>query len=261
MNKLNLSVVVLTYNEEKNLRKCLESVFGWVEEIFVVDSFSTDRTLEIAKEFGAKIYQHKFENQAKQFNWALENLPIKTEWILRLDADEYVLPELKKEILEKLPRVSSGVSGFLIKRRVYFMGKWIKYGGYYPTWLLRIFRRGKGFSEDRAMDEHILVKEGKIEKLENDFVDNNQKGLSFWIEKHNNYAKREAEEALRGNFGTPSKEKYYKLPIFLRAFLYYFYRYFFKLGFLDGKEGLIFHFLHGLWYRFLVDCYIFEAKK
>ena len=256
------AVVILTYNEELNIEKCLKSVAGWADEIFIVDSYSTDKTLEIAQKYGAKIVQHPFKNQAQQFNWALGNLEIKNEWILRLDSDEYLTKELRAEITEKLKNTPHDVSGFYMKRRVYFMGRWIKHGGYYPTWILRLFKKGKARSEERAMDEHIVLSEGKSMKLENDFVDDNKNNLNWWIQKHNNYASREAEDVLRGYVGIGGKRNfYYKLPLFCRAFLYFFYRYFLRLGFLDGKKGLIFHFLQGFWYRFLVDAKIYEKNK
>ena len=285
--KLPISTVILTHNEELNIKHCLESVSGWVREIVVVDSGSTDETVAIARKYGAKVVTHEFVNQAEQFNWALDSVPIAGDWILRLDADEYVLPELRDEIAEAITTAPLEVNGFEMKRRVYFWGRWIRHGGYYPTWLLRLFRAGKGYSELRAMDEHIVMTEGRVEKLEHDFVDENRKGLSFWVDKHNRYATREAEEiiatkyeqntnirnykklegqALRvpsGQAGRKRKIKmsfYYKLPLFLRAFLYFIYRYIFRLGFLDGIKGLIFHFLQGFWYRFLVDSKIYEKS-
>ena len=260
--KNSLAVIILTYNEEFNIGNCLKSVVGLTNNIFIVDSYSTDRTLEIAKKYKAEVIQHPFENQAQQFNWALDNLDIKNEWILRLDADEYITEDLKKEILEKLENgIPDNINGFYIKRRAYFMGRWIRHGGYYPAWILRLFRKGKAKSEERAMDEHIVLLEGESGKLKNDFIDDNKKGLGKWVEKHNNYAQREADDVLRGDIGLGEKRKlYYKLPIFCRAFIYFVYRYFIRLGFLDGKEGLIFHFLQGFWYRFLVDAKIYEKE-
>jgi len=266
--KLPISVIILTYNEEIHLERLLKNIAGWADEIFIVDSYSTDNTVQIAKRYGCKIVQHSFENQAQQFNWALDNLDIKNDWILRLDADEYLTEELKEEIRvnpllnNQDPRQSASiVNGFYIKRRVYFMGRWIKHGGYYPILFLRLFKKGKAKSEQRAMDEHIVLLEGRAEKLKNDFIDDNKKGLSDWIQKHNNYSSREASDVLRGNYGTKKKKIYYRLPLFCRALLYFIYRYFFRLGFLDGKEGLIFHFLQGFWYRFLIDAKIYEARK
>lgn len=158
------------------------------------------------------------------------------------------------------------------------MGKWIKHGDYYPTWILRLFRKGKGRSEERKMDEHIILLEGRAKKLANDFIDDNKKNLEFWIDKHNKFSSREVEEItkqlttndqqLTTKLSGQTAQKrwlkenfYYRLPLFCRAFLYFIYRYFFRLGFLDGKEGLIFHFLQGFWYRFLVDAKFYEIKK
>ncbi len=282
--KLPISVVILTYNEELNIQNCLKNIANWASEIFVVDSYSTDKTLKIVRKYGVKIVQHTFKNQADQFNWALDNLDIKNEWILRLDADEYLTEELKEEICinpllnNQDPRQSaSTVNGFYIKRRVYFMDRWIKHGGYYPTWILRLFRKGKGRSEEREMDEHIILLEGRAEKLKNDFIDENNKSLEWWTEKHNQFSSREVKEIFKrkknfqikaGLLSGPvarkrwTKEKIYlRLPLFCRAFFYFIYRYFFRLGFLDGKEGLIFHFLQGFWYRFLVDAKLYEYKK
>jgi len=266
--KFLISAIILTYNEELNLEKCLKSIADLVSEIIVVDSGSTDKTLEIAKNYGAKIYEHPFVNQAEQFNWALDNIPIAGDWILKLDADEYLTPELKAEIKShpllttdySLP--TSDIAGFYIKRRVYFMNHWIRHGGYYPIWFLRLWRKGRGRSENRKMDEHIVLLEGKSANLKNDFVDDNKNGLKAWIEKHKKYAAREAEDVISGNFGdTKNRKAYYKLPPFFRVIIYFIYRYSFKLGFLDGWQGTRFHFLHGFWYRFLVDVKIYQLKK
>lgn len=273
MAKLPISVIILTLNEEVNLEQCLKNIAKRVDEVIVVDSHNTtDKTLEIAKKYGAKTVRHKFINQSQQFNWALDNVDIKNEWVLRLDADELVTPELWKELEEKLSETPKEVTGFYIKRRVYFMGRWIKHGGYYPTWILRLFRKEKARSEEREMDEHIILLEGRTEKLKHDFVDDNQNNLEWWTNKHNNFSTREVEavlherdiQCLRGQAGRKRwiKERMYlKLPMFCRIFLYFTYRYVFRLGFLDGKEGFIFHFLQGFWYRFLVDAKLYEYRK
>lgn len=273
--KQSISLIVLAFNEEKNLPRCLESVKDLTEEIFVVDSYSTDKTVEIAERSGAKALQRAFINQAEQFNWALDNLPIKTEWILRLDADEYLTPELRNEIERVLPETPSETTGFYIKRRVYFLGRWIKRGGYYPTWFLRLWRNGTARIEEREVDEHAILLSGKAERLKNDFIDENKNGLEAWTEKHNRYSSREAGERLKikdakkegAVSGQAGKKRwlknsfYNKTPLFFRAFFYFFHRYFIRLGFLDGKEGLIFHFLQGCWNQFLVDAKIYERKK
>lgn len=281
--KTPISIVILTYNEELNLENCLKNIADWADEIFIIDSYSTDKTLEIAKKYGCKIVQHPFENQAQQFNWALDNLKIKNDWILRLDADEYLTEELKQEISKTLFNMGTSdvqkleINGFYIKRRVYFMGRWIKHGGYYPTWFLRLFRKNKAKCEEREVDEHLVLLEGKALKLNNDFVDDNRNKLEWWLNKQNNHSSREVLAMVNQGrissvkpevFGTQVsrkrwfKEKFYlKLPLFCRAFLYFIYRYFFRLGFLDGKEGLIFHFLNACWYRFVVDAKLYEHQK
>ncbi len=277
---INLSVIILTYNEEMHIEDCIRGVYGWAEDIFIVDSFSTDRTLETARRYTDKIWQNPFVNQARQLNWALANLPIKTEWVMRLDADERPTPELKEELETGIAGVDKGVSGLYIKRRVFFMGRWIRHGGYYPTWILRIWRKGRCYCEERSMDEHMRLAWGAPFFLKNDFIDDNRKGLHWWIAKHNDYARREAAEMLKTGragrpegipakiFGTQEERKrwlkerlYARTPLFVRPFLYFVYRYFFRLGFLDGKEGLVWHFLQGFWYRFLVDAKILEIKR
>ncbi len=189
----NTTVIILSYNEEANLPYALSNIVGWTKDIFVVDSYSIDKTCEIAEKAGAKVFKNKFENYAKQKNWALEKLPINTEWVMFLDADEYLTEELKKEIEVILPKTD--YDGFYMKRRFYFMGRWIKHGGYYPTWLLRIFKRGKGRVE-REVNEHVKV-DGKIGYLENDFTDYNRKGLVAWLTKHIKYAEMEAALLIR----------------------------------------------------------------
>lgn len=281
MTRLPISVIILTYNEEKNVEACLKSLDGWVEEIFIVDSYSDDHTLEIARTYTDKIFQHPFENQAKQLNWALGNIPINTDWVMRMDADERVMAELRDELMDKLHKLENDVTGLYVKRRVYFMGRWIKHGGYYPTWLLRIWRKDKAYCEERWMDEHMKVTEGRVSFLEADIIDENKKDLHWWIGKHNSYATREAVDILNLKdgflaydtippklFGTQEQRKrwikeniYANMPLFVRPFLYFIYRYIVKLGFLDGKEGLIWHFLQGFWYRFLVDAKIYEIRK
>jgi len=278
--KVDLSVIILTFNEEKHIERCIKSLKSFAKNIFIVDSFSTDNTVEIAKSLGAKVYQNEFINHAKQFQWGLDNCPINTEWVMKIDADEYVLPELADEIKEKLPKLKEDISGVYIKRRVKFMDKWIKHGGYYPTWLLRIWRYKDGKMEQRWMDEHIKLLRGESINFENDIVDENLNNLTWWTNKHNNYATREAidvlniiynflkyDEVKADIFGTQEQRKrwlkyrYAKMPLFTRPFIYFIYRYFLKFGFLDGKEGLIWHFLQGFWYRFLVDAKIYEIEK
>ena len=274
-----LSVIILTYNEAANLPTCLESLQSLNAEIFIVDSGSSDNTVEIAKQFGCQVFTNPFENQAQQLNWGLENIPISTSWIMRIDADERLTPELADELRRVLPKTSEKITGYQVKRQVFFMGRWIRHGGYYPTWLLRVWRNGLGTCEQRWMDEHIILSEGKVADLKYDIIDENQKGLTFWTDKHNRYADREVKDLLgvlveedddlinsnqssqAGKRRWVKKNFYARSPLFLRAFLYFLMRYFVGLGFLDGIQGLIFHFLQGFWYRFLVDAKIYEITR
>lgn len=278
---LDISVIILTYNEEIHIRRCLENVNRFASKVFVVDCFSTDRTVEIATDLGAEVVEHKWPgNQAAQFNWALNNLPISTQWVLRLDADEYLLPELVQELQTKLPLLPDDVTGIIFNRRHIFMGKWMK-RGIYPVKLLRVFRYGKGMCEQRLMDEHIQLTEGYAIEFEHDFCDHNMNNLSWFCHKHVNYAIREAvdlldiELNLTGVAETDSdkeispqalakrmkKHKYAKQPLFWRSFAYFCYRYFLKGACLDGKIGFIWTFLQGWWYRMLVDAKVYEIKS
>jgi glycosyltransferase involved in cell wall biosynthesis len=271
-----LTVIVLTHNEEQNLPACLESIRELDAEVVVVDSGSTDRTLAIAGEAGCRVVEHPFENHAAQLNWALERLPVTTPWVMRLDADERLSPELVRELSGRLSDLPEEVTGLLIKRRVYFWGRWIRHGGYYPTWLLRIWRHGRARCEQRWMDEHMIVDRGRTLRLDHDIVDENRKGLTFWTDKHNRYADREVQDLLAleerattaGELGDQPgsrrwlKENLYaRSPLFWRAIAYWLYRYVLLLGFLDGRPGLVFHFLQGFWYRFLVDAKLAEWQR
>jgi len=277
----NISIIILTYNEEKHIERCVKSLQSISSNIFIVDSFSTDKTIEIAMSLGAKVLQNKWINYAKQFQWALDNCPIQTTWVMRMDADEYVLPDLAKEIQDNIDNIDESISGLYIKRRMYFKGRWIKYGAKYPEWLLRIWRFKDGYIEEKWMDEHVVLTKGGTQNLKNDLVDDNLNGITWWTNKHNNYATREAIDILNINFNfnksqneiSPNlfgnqveRKKYLKniyanLPLFTRPFIYFFWRYILRFGFLDRTQGLIWHFLQAFWYRFLVDVKIYEIKN
>jgi glycosyltransferase involved in cell wall biosynthesis len=280
MNKLPVTAIVLTYNEKLNLRECIDSVINYVDEIVVVDSYSTDETISIAKSYNLKCYQNKFVNQSKQFIWASDNIDIRNEWILRLDADERWTKEGFNELREIIK--NDKADGIYVKMKIFFMGRWIKHGGFYPNYFLRVYKKSKGKMEDRWMDEHIKVA-GRTVVSNIDVIESNydrQKNIALWTEKHNKYSTREAIEFLMQKHKLKSmdsiakfwgnrterkrwlKEKFYfRLPLFIRPFLYYFYRYIIKLGFLDGKEGFIFHYLHAFWYRFLVDVKVYQIER
>ena len=271
-----LSVLILTLNEEENLPAALESLKPLNAEVFIVDSGSTDRTREIAAAWGCHVVEHPFVNHAEQLNWALDNLPIETPWLMRLDADERLTPELARELVVKLRSLPDEVTGLEIKRRVYFWGRWIRHGGYYPVWLLRVWRAGSCRCEQRSMDEHMIVTSGRVARLEHDLIDENRKGLTFWTDKHNRYADRQVKDLLAiaaggdvaerptGQMGRRrwAKENVYsRMPLFWRAFFYWFYRYFILLGILDGRPGFVFHFLQAWWYRTLVDAKLYELER
>lgn len=276
----DVSVIILTYNEERHIARLIESCKPFAQDVFIVDSFSDDETLAIAESLGAHCVQHEFENQAKQFNWGLDNLPIETEWVLRMDADEYVPPELHEEIERRLPQLADDITGVFIAFRVMFLDRWIKHGGFYPTYILRLFRYGAGRYEERWMDEHIRLDRGRAIKFESDFIHDNLQTIGWWTGKHNNYATREAVDLLKERFdlvgeeeeeeispsllGTQAerkrwlKKKYTHMPLFVRPVIYFVYRYFLQLGILDGRPGLVWHFLQAFWYRFLVDAKFYE---
>lgn len=262
----SITVVVLTKNEEPNIEACVKSAWQIAKHVIIIDSGSTDGTLKIAKRCGAETYFHQWQGHAKQFNWALDNCNIDTEWVFRLDADERISEELAHEIKARL-QSAEGIDGFSMRWRVYFMNKWLKHGGTHKPYFLRLFRFGKGRVEEKLMDEHIIVG-GKIEKLAGDLIHYDYKGLDAWLSKHVWYSNLELKmyetqcDMAGGNEEQKRKRSlYYRLPIFLRARIYYWYRYYGQLGFLDGKEGKIFCFLQAYWYRFLVDAKIYESRR
>lgn len=272
---MDISVIILTYNEEKHIERCIHNVKLVTDNIFVVDSYSTDQTLILAKRLGAQIFQNPWENNhAKQFNWGLSNIPIKTRWVLRLDADEYLSDGLINEIKLKLPKLDKSISGVILNRMQYCFGTMV-----HPIQLLRIFEFGKGFCENRWMDEHIVLSSGSTVNFENYFYDHNLNTFAWWIDKHNNYSIREAIELLNvelnltseiktidgiGNEATDKRKKkmkYAQSPLFWRSFAYFIYRYIVKFGFLKGKGQFIWDFFQGWWYRTLVDVKIYEIKR
>ncbi|KQB51551.1 spsA [Pseudomonas endophytica] len=281
IKNVSLTAIILTYNEELHLERALKSITGIAEEVFIIDSFSTDRTIEIALTYGATVLQNKFKNQAQQFQWALDNVSVRSTWILRLDADEIIEPDLSAEIYEKIPKLTDDIVGINFKRKHIFMDRWVKYGGRYPLVMLRIWRKGYGRIENRWMDEHIIISGGKSITFKGGFSDHNLNNLTFFIDKHNKYATREAIEILNQRLNLFSrdhsvtvkstslqtaakffiKEKIYNpIPFTISATLYFIWRYIFQLGFLDGRSGLIYHFLQGFWYRFLVGAKVMELE-
>jgi glycosyltransferase involved in cell wall biosynthesis len=280
--KANIAVVILAYNEAIHLPRALDHIRGFAREVFVIDSFSTDNTVELAKAGGAQVLQHPFQNYARQFEWALENAPISSDWVMRLDADEIIEADLAAEIIAVLPTLPPDVTGVNLHRKTIFQGKFIRWGGRYPLTLLRIWRRGKARIEDRWMDEHMYLTDGRTVTFRGGFSDHNLYDLTFFTAKHNSYASREALDVLNQRLhlfepqlalsgqATAKQAKvkrflkesvYNRLPFEISATLFFLYRYVVQLGFLDGRPGLIYHVLQGFWYRFLVGAKLRELEE
>lgn len=271
-----VAAVVLTHNEERNLPDCLASLAEWVDQLFVVDSGSTDRTVDIARDALAVVVEHPFEHYGAQRNWAIDHLPITAPWTLHVDADERVSPELRRAIVSALATDTGSVAGYLVSRRTMFMGRWIRHGGHYPAWHLRLIRTGAGRCEDRLYDQHFYVP-GAVQKLQGDLIDTLTPDIATFTARHTRWAALEAAEyespehaagRIRGRLDSPNaieqrrwlRDWYARLPLFVRPALYFLYRYFVRLGFLDGRAGLVFHVLQGFWFRFLVDAFILERR-
>lgn len=269
-----LTVVIPTFNEEQLLPRALESVSHLGVKVYVLDSKSSDRTVEVAEHYGCTVIVGEWNSFSEKLNFGFELSGITTPWLMRVDGDEYLTQELidllKSGYLQGLP---NSVVGLWVPRRAYFMGRWMKHGGMYPQSNLRIVRRGCAKYENRVMDEHVIA-EGETVSIQADMVDDPDRGLLNWLRKHLFYAEvecytiyrkinKESWHELEGGarFRRYLKERVYKrLPLFIRPVTYWVYRYFLRLGFLDGPQGFIFHFLQAIWYRFVVDALLFEAK-
>ncbi len=270
----DLTAIILTKNEELNIRRCIKSLGNIAKRIVVVDSGSVDHTVQIAQELGAEIFYHPFVHYADQFNWALDNVGITTKWVYRIDADEAVTPELLREIQEKCKMYSdSDVNGFLMKHKLFFLGRYLTHGGAYPFVKMTIFKPQYGRFENRSMGEHVVLSEGKEIMLDNDCLHYDCKDLNTFIDKHNWYASREVQDyyersrlnqaALYDKAETTKKIRdgfYYKLPKFFRSKLYYIYRYYVQLGFLDGYPGKVYALIQAYFYRTIVDAKIYESE-
>lgn len=269
---MSISVVILTYNEVLHIERCIGSVRRVSDKIYVVDSYSTDGTQEIARRLGATVVEHDYVNQAQQMQWAIDNLGLDTEWVMRMDADEYLTDKLVDEIMTVLPELSEDVTGVYLPLDVIFQGKNVKHGRLRAPKIMRIWRRGKAYMEQRWMDERMVLTEGLAITFKGRFVDHNLNSLAWWTQKHNNYSNRELaveamrmygigrdDETLKGR--NQKKGMYYRLPAFFRAGVYFSVRYFLLGGFIDGKAGLIWATLQAYWYRFLIDAKMSEMKR
>lgn len=276
------SFIILTYNEEVHLPRLLKSIADLKAPTFVLDSGSTDNTIAICGEYGATVKVHKFENHPKQWHAALHQFDIITPWIIALDADQQVSSELLAMLRQFRDEDYQNVTGIYFNRKNVFKGRWLRHGGYYPKYLLKMFRTGIGYSDlNENMDHRFIAPGTNLIWRQGHIIEENLKenSISFWIQKHNRYSDLVAEEewqrsnALRTQtlsprfFGKPDeriawlKSYWWRMPLLVRPFIYFFYRYFFQLGILDGKQGLIFHFLQAFWFRFVIDVKILEAKK
>ena len=275
-----ITAVILTHNEEINLPACLGSLRPWCSSIFVVDSGSSDQTVSVAQRCGAQAVHHPFETHAKQWNWAFKNLPISGEWILALDADQRVTTELREEILGTLPVTPPQVAGYYLPRKQFFRGRWIRHGGYWPKYMLKLFRRGAGLSDEQERVDFRFYVKGPARRMKSPLLEDNRKEqeISFWLAKHLRFIELQAqEEFLRRHgklswalplsaWGTPDQQTlwlkswWYRLPPLLRPYPYFFYRYFVRLGFLDGPQGSLFHFLQGFWYPLMIGVRLKELE-
>lgn len=282
MKNNSITAIILTKNEEKHIARCIGSLAGVCDEVLVIDSYSEDNTCVISERLGAKVFRHEWKNYASQFNYGLTCCPVSSEWVWRIDADEYLDGSIGRAVKDALADCDDDVNGVYVRKRIDFMGRPLLHGGWYPSYHLKIIRRGHGCCEARWMDEHLRISGGRtITVSEGNQVDANLNSLTWWTEKHNGYATREMMDELMAEYGLQDtaggveprfwgteeerkrwlKMRYIRMPLFLRPLLNFVYRYVFRGGFRDGREGLVWHFLQGFWYRFLVDAKIFEVKK
>lgn len=276
------SFIVLTCNEEIHLPRLLASMASLNAAVFILDSGSTDSTIHIAENAGAVVAKHPFENHPRQWHHALKIFSIQTPWVICLDADQVITPELRRRLIAFKDEDYQNVNGIYFNRKNIFKGRWIKYGGYYPFYLLKMMRYGIGYSDiNENMDHRIIVSGNTIIWKDGHIIEENLKEnkISFWIEKHNRYsdllAVEETERLLKLRhqtvkprfWGSPDertawlKQLWWQLPRYVRPMLYFIYRIIFKLGILDGHTGIIFHFIQGFWFRLMVDIKIDEIIK
>jgi len=276
------SIIILTFNEEIHLPRLLKSVQPLNAATYILDSGSTDKTLEIASDFGCEVKNNAFINHPKQWDAALKSFDIKTPWVVCLDADQEVTSELIGLLSNFRDEDFKEVSGIYFNRKNIFKGKWLRHGGYFPVYLLKMFRYGVGYSDLNENMDHRFIVPGKTIIWKTGYiVEENLKEneISFWISKHNRYSDLVAQEEwerlqqLRTQtlkpdlFGSPDQKKaflksiWWKMPLYVRPFIYFFHRYFIQLGILDGKQGFVFHFLQAFWFRLVVDIKIDEIKK
>lgn len=272
----DMTVIILARNEAENIAGCIESVSSIASRIVVVDSYSDDETVELARGAGADVYQHEFVHYGRQFQWALDNCGIDTLWVFRLDADERVTAESRAEI-ESLTRLhaDTDVNGFVFRLSNVFLGREIRHGILTTLEKLCIFKFGKAYMEDRYLGEHLVLTEGRSVSMRSLSRHNGARTVGYYVNKLNWYAAREAKDFLqRASEGQPMEELdaptrrrrmlkygiYYRLPSRLRCRLVFFYWYVIRLGFLDGREGFYWNYLTVYYYRTLIDALIYETQ-
>lgn len=246
---MKLVLAVITKNEEIHLERLLKNVKKIVSAIYIVDSYSTDNTAKIAKKYNSKFFRRKFDNFSNQRNYCISKIPKKFDWILFLDADEYLSTNLKKEIVDAIN--SNKFDAYKMKRRFIFEKTWIK-RGYYPKWFIRIGRNGFLKCDKKKINEHLLCKSKKIGKLKNDFYDQNLNTREYWIKKHDQYSEFESERYFKKETNI-NRIIWNFLPLILRPLILFFFRIIIKMSFLDGISAIKYHFLHDLYYRLLID--------
>ena len=279
--RVPVAVVILTFNEARNIAACLAAVVDWAAEVFVVDSGSDDQTVSLAAAAGATVVTHAFETHASQWSWALAHLPLTTAWVLGIDADQQVTADLRDAIRRAFAGdgPAADVCGFYVTRRQVFRGRWIRHGGYYPKFLLKLFRRDAVSVDGRELVDHHFHVTGTVATLRGDLIEQNRNedAIAVWIDKHNRYARLQARQELAERadpgradgrlFGHADervrwlKARWRGLPLYVRPCLYFGYRYIVRAGFLDGREGFVFHVLQAFWYRLLVDINISELQQ
>lgn len=270
-----VSLIVPTRNEELNLDRCLESVQNLVDECFVIDSESADNTTTVAQQRGATVVNLAYVHNSIIpwiYQWGLENLPIRNDWVLILEADQALTPALRSELETLFARSAISEGGFYIRREQIFRGRRLRFGGYGNKYMLKLFRRDISELDPNEEDTRVYVR-GTTGRLQAPILEHNWKEdeILFYLQKHLRYAEAFARDELRRRnsgiawktkprlFGTPDqrtlwlKTMYYKAPLYIRPFIYFSYRYFILLGILDGKEGAIFHFLQAFWFRLITD--------
>lgn len=282
MTNPHYSFIILTYNEEIHLPRLLASIRNLNAAVYILDSGSNDQTIAIAQQSGAQIRQFPFSNHPQQWHHALEHFNIHTPWVIGLDADQVLSTELNQLLIDFQDEDYSDIDGIYFNRKNYFKGKWIRHGGHFPFYQLKMFRVDKAFSDlNEGMDHRFMVS-GKTHIWKKGYLrEENLKEnrISFWINKHNTYsdllAREEVERRLLLRkqilkplfWGTPDQNRawqkrlWWHMPLFVRPALYFSWRYLFRMGVLDGYQGFLFHFLQGFWFRMIVDVKIKEITK